>query len=146
MANSSCRPLLQVRAFHCARPPLHGDIGGTSVLRQHYSAIQGSRLHSQRQGSRLHEQILVRALRHGRSQAAAIHNFPPTIQWLVGDGQQGDHNVPSLSRRLPATSVATMAGMGRVLLQHQLPLFAPHNSIPGGLRSRATIPARLHTR
>jgi hypothetical protein len=41
--------------------------------------------------------------------------------------------------------VATMASLGRVLLQHKLPLITAINSVQGGLRTGATIPACLHT-
>jgi len=51
--------LLQVRAFHCAQPPIHCCLRCPGVLRQHRAPPWDSLLHCERPGSSLHQYVLV---------------------------------------------------------------------------------------
>jgi hypothetical protein len=77
-----------------------------------------TQLHHQRQGPRLHEQVLVRVVRVGGGQAQPDDSLPPAVGRAIRGGEQGDHHVSALPSGGSDATVATMASLGGVLLQH----------------------------
>jgi hypothetical protein len=85
-------------------------------------------------GPHFHEQVPERVVHPGRSQAQSLVGVPPTVRRLVGGREQGDLHVFALSCRRQNVPLAPMASVGRVLLQQELPLFAPFGAVQGGVR------------
>jgi hypothetical protein len=78
------------------------------------------------------------------SGAQHVIGVPPSEQQVVRGDQQSHYHVPSVPRGGSATQLATMAAMGRVLLQLNLPFLDPDITLQSRLRQGASVGACLH--
>jgi hypothetical protein len=113
---------------------------------KHCQATLHLELDCERPGSRLHWHFLVGALLIGGSQATDVVRLPPPIRWAIGGSQQNHRDVPSVpSRRLPMF-LASMAGLGRILLHNISSSFPKNVTNQSGLRPQSSIHVHLHPR
>jgi hypothetical protein len=66
-----------------------------------------------------------------RHQAQPVIGVSPAVGWTIGGHQQDDHDVPPLHHWRP--TVALVAAVGGILLQHGLSLLAADNAVQCGL-------------
>ena len=107
---------LQICALHSFGPSLHSRISCQGFLRWSCTAAWHSSVTCLRPRSCVHFAVLEGVAHSFWCQASYDHSISSTIRWSGGSYQQNNHNVFALLYRWSATTVATVASVGRIYL------------------------------
>jgi hypothetical protein len=139
-------PFQQILSFYLVGSPLQCRVRGTSVLQRDCSPPWDSSIHGVGQGPRVHLDILARADEAIRGQTIDDVRLPPPVGRPNGGSQQSHRHVPPVLHGGLAQALAALAVMGRVRLQHGIPVVALGHPLKGGVWPGSSIHLVLRTR